>query len=125
MNNNQAIKEVIRLILPFPPSVNGLYSGKARRFKSKLYVAWIALAKQALLYQEVHNLPDFGRVPLEVHYVFGKPDKRGRDVENYCKAVSDFLVDNAIIVDDSYIQRMVLEWGEVDGVEITISEWRR
>jgi hypothetical protein len=34
----------VSFTLPFPPSVNGLFSGKARRYASPAYKAWKAAA---------------------------------------------------------------------------------
>lgn len=47
---------------------------------------------------------------VEVTYSFTKPDKRGRDVFNYEKAVSDFLVKNKILADDTQIQKGTVQW---------------
>ena len=85
------------LILPFPPSVNGLFSGKSRRFTSSGYRAWQNEATEALIGQDIK--PVGGNTIIT--YGFQRPDKRQRDVQNYIKAVSDFLVDRSIITDDS------------------------
>ena len=100
----------LTLYLPFPPSVNNLFpSGKTgKRFPSAQYKAWQAHARYALHNQRFAIVP--GRV--EVHYAFARPDNRRRDVGNYEKAVSDFLVEQGVIEDDSLIQRMRLEWDE-------------
>jgi Holliday junction resolvase RusA-like endonuclease len=115
------MNQEIKLILPFPPSVNGLYSGKARRFKSKKYQAWIVEARMALLRQEWEPLTKTD-APLQVIYNVGNPDKRRRDLSNLEKAASDLLVSEGIISDDSLIHKLIMEWkNNVKGMEVTIS----
>jgi len=108
---------MIVLYLPFPISVNALYAGKGRRYKSKLYVAWEIEARQTLRSQKWTPM---AAVPLQITYRFGQPDNRRRDLANLEKCCSDLLVHESIIKDDSLIHRMVLEWGELDGAEVEI-----
>jgi Holliday junction resolvase RusA-like endonuclease len=59
--------------------------------------------------------------PVHVTYSFTPADSRRRDVFNYEKAVSDFLVKHAIIADDSDIRRGTVEWAEGQpGVIVTV-----
>lgn len=107
------------ILLPFPPSCNGLYPGKARRYKSKAYKAWITEAEFQLRQQ---SLPVF-KGKVIIHYWFGRPDRRRRDLENYLKAVSDILVTFRIIEDDSDVEKLVAEWSEdVTGVMVEIEQ---
>ena len=110
---------MIKISLPFPPSVNALYAGKVRRYKSKRYVEWEADARYKLIPQRknIKQLPDG---PIQITYRCGRPDKRVRDLANLEKALSDFLVHEFVIRDDSDIHRLVMEWASVDGVEIEI-----
>ena len=65
-------------------------------------------------------------VPVKVKYVFGKPDRRRRDVANLEKAVSDLLVSQGVLGDDSLIQSCTVEWGcwgYKVGVDITIEQY--
>jgi crossover junction endodeoxyribonuclease RusA len=99
------------LHLPFPPSVNGLYSGgmnTKRRFTSDKYRAWQDMAYIALLQQPARMDRHTG--PVQVIYLFSQPDKRRRDLANLEKAVSDLLVKHLIIEDDSHIKRLHIEW---------------
>ena len=96
------------LVLPFPPSVNNLFAGKTRRFKSKAYKAWLEEAEYALTQQEQQPL-FVGPVSLDI--ALGKPDRRKRDVANLIKAVEDFIVSPAnILEDDSQVQRVTAYW---------------
>lgn len=110
------------LALPFPPSVNGLYDGgknTSRRFISDRYKAWQDDAYYALLGQRHRSHRH--KEPVQVVYTFSPPDKRRRDVFNYEKAVSDFLVKHRIIEDDSLIERGVVQWStHTAGVTVVI-----
>lgn len=110
---------MIALTLPFPPSVNCLYAGKGRRYKSKQYEKWIIQARNALIGQTF--APFVQKKPLQVIYIFGRPDKRRRDAANYIKAVDDLLTSQGVIPDDSWIHRGIFEWGDSDGVTVEIT----
>jgi crossover junction endodeoxyribonuclease RusA len=106
------------LVLPFPPSVNNLFSGTRRRFISKGYKAWKEEAHLALLKQR--PLPHIGG-KVTCRYSFGRPDKRRRDLGNLEKAISDCLVEHAVIEDDSLIEEMTLRWSDdVHGAQIEL-----
>lgn len=105
------------LWLPFPPSLNSLYPGKVRRHKSRKYEAWIMEAKRALTQQ---HFTQFDR-PVQVHYKFGKPDKRQRDLANLEKAPSDLLVLCGVLKDDSLIHKLVMEWANISDCEVEIA----
>lgn len=109
---------MIRLELPFPPSTNCLYAGKGRRYKSKRYEKWISEARYAL-WNQVFK-PVCEKAPLQITYIFGRPDKRVRDAANFIKAVDDLLVSQKVIPDDSWIHRGVFQWGESKGVTLEI-----
>lgn len=100
-----------KILMPFPPSLNSLFPGKQRRHKSKAYEAWIREAGYMLLSQK-HDRFD---CPISVHYFFGRPDKRKRDLDNLFKAPNDFLVSSGVIADDSLIHRICGEWADVEG----------
>lgn len=109
----------MKLSLPFPPSVNGLYSTSwktKRRFKSQTYKLW---TESATMYVALAGYPKV-RGKVKALYEFGRPDKRRRDVANYEKAVSDLLTDCGCIEDDSMIEEITLRWADVEGVSITI-----
>mgnify|MGYP000079352359 FL=1 len=53
-----------------------------------------------------------GKVEIEI--LLTRPDKRRRDVANFEKAVTDFLVDSGVLEDDCLIERNTQAWiGEV------------
>lgn len=102
---------VIRL--PFPPSVNGLFAGKARRYTSKQYARWKRAAGLEILAQRVR--PIQGQIEIAVYLT--PPDRRPRDASNYVKGIEDLLVAMGIIVDDraACVRKSSAEW--TDGAE--------
>ena len=97
------------ITLPLPPSVNGLYAGKVRRFKSKKYEEWIARALDAFgtKYDNTEINPE---VWLKAKYTFYMPlwykngNIKRRDVANYEKAASDFIGDHLTGFEDMMIK---------------------
>lgn len=99
------------LKLPFPPSVNQLYSTNwktKQRFKSKRYRKWIAEAGICLITQKRNKHP--GKVVMT--FIVRNPDNRRRDLGNLEKAVSDLLVAHQIIRDDSFIVCHHMAWSD-------------
>ena len=101
---------MIKLELPFPPSVNSAYANggnKRGRHKTAQYIDWIRLASTKV--KEGHR-QGMGHYSLQI--ALESPDKRARDLGNYEKALSDFLVMHGIVKDDSYCRRLTMYWGE-------------
>lgn len=97
------------ITIPLPPSVNAAYGGgsKQKRFKSKAYKEWLSK-----LYG-IHISP-LNTKRLE--YMFYFPDKRTRDIANYEKLTTDFLVKSGAVKDDDwrYITELRLLFGGID-----------
>lgn len=94
-------------ILPMPPTINSMFPGNGkRRWRSLEYKGWVIRAAQELSRQHTQIIPMTGR--LEVVYRFAFKDKRRNDLANREKALSDFLVDQGVIEDDSLIDDMRL-----------------
>ena len=90
--------------LPFPPSVNGLFPGDGkRRWASKAYKAWRIAAAPSVPAAKI-----VGKYVLWIQ--LDRPDRRARDCANYEKAVSDLLVTQGLVEDDSKCARLILEW---------------
>ena len=86
----------IKIVLPFPPSVDGLYGGGSgqKRFPSKRYKAWLNI---------VPELEPFGiKGPVKIKYTYAWPDARRRDGQNYMKATTDYLVKQGVLEDDNW-----------------------
>lgn len=108
------------IYLPYPPTINQLFAGKARRFKSGKYKAWCNEAEIALQGQ---SFKFWGDIPLKVELAIQKPlDKRKRDLDNLIKAPFDMLTGKAWI-DDSQVVEIKVYWAhcqKFEGVKVKI-----
>lgn len=106
------------IMLPFPPTLNGLYAGKARRYKSPRYKAWLDEAWFQINPQR--PLAHFD-TPVSIIIHLGRPDNRKRDVANYEKATTDFLVAANVLKDDALIHSNTQRWNDdVNGCMVEI-----
>lgn len=114
--------------LPFPPSLNNIFTqgivrGKVRRFPSKRYKAWReeAVIRIRASWRTRARWP----VPVVVKLELVPPDSRGRDADNFCKPVLDALVESRVLLDDSnkYVKAVIPHWADpqkTSGVIVTI-----
>lgn len=106
---------MVKLILPFPPSVNGYWrhvakgqfvraiiSAAGRKYKA---AAALTAKKQ---YGQAKAICD----PVEVWIVFHQPDKRARDLDNRLKALFDSITEAGVWLDDNLVHSMHVKWGE-------------
>jgi len=112
---------VITLNLPFPPSVNNLFINVGRkRVRAPRYVAWATEAGLRLNVQRPISI----KGPVTLHYEFQEgQDRRKRDIGNLEKAVTDLLVQHAVIEadDNTIVREITLRWsGKVTGVLVSI-----
>ena len=111
------------LLLPKPPSVNGLFAtGRhGKRYRSQKYEDWIHAAGVEIMRQRPNKIA--GQVSLL--YEFAEPkDKRKHDLGNLEKATTDLLVAHGIIQadDNSIVREIRLMWADdIAGVLITVS----
>lgn len=113
----------VTFTLPFPPSVNGLFAGKARRYASPVYKAWKAAARPFVPAGLIAG-------PYTLDLLFDRPDRRARDLGNLEKAVSDLIVERGLVIDDSCCQRITLAWSDAapqreSVVRVTVSPHTR
>lgn len=107
---------MIRLNLPYPPSVNHIWrrvknktvlSAEARRYR-KSVTDTVMLAKQTGGALAVSTtgwyLPLTGRVAISITFV--PPDRRRRDLDNCLKAVLDALTHAGVWRDDELVDRL-------------------
>ena len=101
----------MKLILPFPPSVNTywrntrkgvLISASGRCFRSNAFAAVL---------EQLKRRPQPITVNVQVTVLLFPPDKRQRDLDNYLKALFDSLTHAGVWGDDSQIKRFSVEWG--------------
>ena len=97
----------ITLVLPFPVSVNGMYSNKGRsRIKSPKYGVWCEAAAWALRKQFSGKMIT-GELMLQI--ALKPPSNHRRDLDNHAKAIQDALT-GVVIRDDSQIKLLFLWW---------------
>ena len=100
---------MLTINLPFPVSVNAMYSNAGkRRIKSKRYKAWRQEALKVVGGARLNSLIDY---PIMLQIALTPPDKRKRDLSNLEKCIGDILTDN-IIVDDSQIKLLCMWWDD-------------
>lgn len=118
---------MIKLTLPFPPSLNTMFpTGKnGRRFLSQKGKDF-AFAVNVLVLK-YPNRNEYSRDPwrrLGMRLVLCPPDKRTRDLDNHIKAVSDSLTKAGIWGDDEQVDKLVVERGPiVKGGKCTVMVW--
>ena len=102
---------VIVLRVNFPPTTNNLFlnAGK-RRIPTKTYRAWRDLAAVQIDNQMIGQTPITGLYHAVIE--LQRPDKRGRDVSNYAKAIEDSLVLCRVIRDDSDCLSLMMKWAD-------------
>lgn len=91
----------LRFELPLPPSVNGLFPGKAKRFKSPEYKAWIEAATLAVRAAKVRPWVASVSKPFGIEYTVVGPMNMSADLANREKALTDLLVSCGVIPGDS------------------------
>lgn len=108
----------MKLILPFPPSVNALYRNVAGRGRvtSGSYQRWKDEADGALWTQSKKPISGPVNVTITLR------DKGRYDCDNKIKCLLDLLVRHGIIPDDdrTVVRRVVAQVGDVQGCEIEI-----
>lgn len=120
---------MIRLTLPFPPSLNTMFpSGKnGRRFLSQKGKDF-AEAVKAKVWADRTNDQYFKRPSppprLGLRLMLCPPDKRVRDLDNHIKAVGDAMTKAGVWVDDSTVDKLVVERGPiVKGGKCSVFVW--
>lgn len=116
----------IDFTIGLPPSVNALYRAvRGRSIKSKPYRAWENVALQEMALKGIKPLsgPYF-----HAEYIFDRPDRRRRDVDNYVKATADILVKAGLIEDDKLIEKFTASWSDREPrtpAEVRIILWNK
>ncbi len=95
--------------LPFPVSVNMAYRNVLRvgRVKTAAYKKWLAEAEAHIFENGIRGGIE-GPYSLEIE--LDRQDKRRRDLDNYTKVLSDFLVAHRFVQDDSLCERLQIKW---------------
>lgn len=105
--------------LPFPPSVNAMYSNVAGRGRVPTddYKKWKNNAGWELQAQRIK--PVAGQVEIKIDL---DQSRRG-DADNRTKAVLDLLVTHGVIKNDSkkFVRRVSIGWEAVTGCRVSIT----
>lgn len=108
----------LTLRLPVPPSTNNLFINVKHggRVPSPRYRAWKEEATGALWTQK--RTPIAGKVKVTIRV----PDKGRRDLDNFCKAALDFLVQHRLIASDDRhtLRALEVHWAERNDCEVTV-----
>ena len=99
----------MRFQFEFPPSTNNLWTpvkGKGL-VKTKEYRAWQD-ANAWIIRQQIGLVKIEGQ--FEIHFVFERPDRRKRDLDNLIKSSLDCIVSAKIVEDDCFCQKITAEW---------------
>ncbi len=114
---------MIRLTLPWPPSMNSLYpsSKSGRRFLSQKGKAYQEAVKLAVAGAGIEGAPLPGR--LGYHLVLSAPDRRTRDLSNHQKAVEDCLTKCGVWEDDSQVDYIEIFRGPTGVGTAKITIW--
>lgn len=111
-------KDDIKLLLPWPPSVNHywrtvliptkrgkvprtLISKEGRIFRRN---AFVAIKKQYPICEVIRDR-------CQVHIYLKAPDERRRDIDNYVKAVLDVLTHANVLEDDVLVDELIVQRG--------------
>lgn len=98
---------MVEIVLLRPPSVNRLWRiGNGRMFRSSEYMDWI---KQCMIMVREAGVPAI-KGKYKIMLRVARPDKRRRDIDNFAKAVQDFLQRAGIIEDDCLCEAIYCKW---------------
>ncbi len=116
---------VIKITLPYPPSVNRLWRHVGHRVlvskEGRQYRVQVAMALRMAGIEPLEG-------PVSLEIVLQPPDRRRRDLDNCLKILIDSLEHGGAFADDSQVKRLLVEWGDPvkDGQAIvSISEYKR
>ncbi|AUX93667.1 hypothetical protein C2E15_11645 [Mixta gaviniae] len=99
----------MKLILPFPPSVNGYWRATNKGMKISASGRCFRANAIAAVYEQLSCRPKPLTCPLDVSIVLYPPDRRKRDLDNFQKALFDSLTYAGVWKDDSQIMRFSVE----------------
>lgn len=94
------IKE-IKLVLPYPPTVNNMYISRGyRKILSPKAKAWV---EECLYRNKIFIGVGFGELPIKAYIKLYPPDRRVRDSDNVVKAIFDIGTKLGCYKDDRQI----------------------
>ena len=105
--------------LPYPPSVNKMYTNRkfdGRRLLTKIARQW---KKEAFYLLKSQKPKDIFNKNIIFTMIVYPPDRRKRDTSNLIKIVEDALVDSEWMIDDRYVikhfihKEMIVKGGKI------------
>jgi len=118
----------MKLILPFPPSVNCYWRSPGKGAKISERGRTYRVNAIAAVYEQLRRRPQAITHEIDIQVVLYPPNRAKRDLDNFQKALFDSLTHAGVWTDDSQIKRMLVEWGSVTchgKAEVTINEFHR
>lgn len=98
------------IIIPYPPSANRLWRNVGgKTIKSEEYRLWLATASWEIRAQRPARIDG----PYTLEIVADAPDRRGRDIDNLIKPISDVLKLAGVYADDKAARKVSAEWSDV------------
>jgi Holliday junction resolvase RusA-like endonuclease len=109
---------VVRLNLPFPPSVNALWrKGRTGMYRSPSYMTWLNSAGYMLNAQHPGCIDGNYAIRIDLE----RKDNKRRDCDNFIKACSDLLITHGVITDDSLAEMVTVRWSpRVTGCRVSV-----
>ncbi len=110
---------IISRVLPFPPSVNSYWRTVMRPAKGGRQRPTVLVSDEGQAYQKTvfyETIGDRGCVGnqrIALRILLEMPDRRRRDVDNYLKSLLDALTYARVWNDDSQIDLLIVERGQV------------
>lgn len=92
-----------------------------RRIDSAKYRAYKSFVYPHLRFVQNGFLNELICTPVEVWYTVKRPDNRKRDLSNLLKCLDDTLVGAGVLADDSLIYRLIIEWGQPNIGEVSVT----
>lgn len=106
-----------------PPSTNSLFRNArgVGRVKTEPYKVWINAAGWDVAAAKVKPIHQ----PVSVTMLVRRKNKRS-DLDNMAKGPLDLLVKHGVILDDSQVMSLTLQWSDaVEGVRIFLEPFRK
>lgn len=108
---------MLRLTLPYPFQANHMkMPSRGRLIMNPKYRDWRAGALWSIREQVPNGIHPVITGYFHITITVDRPDRRRRDLDNLSKAVLDALKEGGVIEDDSYADRIVMEWSGRDPV---------
>lgn len=106
---------MLTLTVKPPPTVNNLFAGKAKRYRSPRYNKWAGLAEWQIKLQRPK--PFTGEKYGALYLI---PSRLRGDLPNYEKALTDLLVSMELVPDDKHLAPLIMDWHDEDDAKVII-----